>query len=223
MGSIYFLLWWFVLFFFGKKCRKEIFLMSIIGLVFAPMVQYMHLIDWWSPVFIHKTFLHIEDLIFGFSIVGISTSLYHVFVNSHEKKYKKLIPSKKYELVMWILGTFLLFGLFFVFRVHSFWTSIIALIFTFTLTIIKRHDLLMPMLLSGIFLTIIATPFYLYALYINPMWINQEWFVESLSGYGFWGIPIEELSWYFFIGLSFSALWEFMNGLVFIKTSKKKV
>jgi hypothetical protein len=197
--------------------------MSVIGLVFAPIVQYMHLIDWWHPAFVNSTFLHIEDLVFGFSIVGVSTSLYHVFINSTEKRYKKLTPSKKYELSMWILGMFLLFGLFFLFGVHSFWTSVIALLAMFVLVIIKRHDLALPMILSALFLTLISIPFYLYALHVNPLWINQEWFVGRLSGYQIFNIPIEELSWYFFVGLTFSALWEFMNGLKFISSTKKKM
>jgi len=82
---------------------------------------------------------------------------------------------------------------------------------------IKRHDLLLSMLVSGLLVTTIAIPFYIFALQIHPTWFQEQWFLNSLSGITIWNIPIEELAWYFLTGLTFSALWEFVFGMKFIK------
>ncbi len=220
--ALYFLCWWIFLFLWRKDYRSEMLTMGLIGIVLGPLVEFMHLTDWWHPLFIFNNFLiRPEDVIFGFSIAGVSAVIYQELRAIKEFQQNKLIPTKKYELLVLLIGLFTLFGLYIFFGVHSFWTSILCLITTALLVLIKRRDLFYSMFFSGILITGIAIPFYIFALHINPFWFQQEWFLGKLSGIFFLNIPIEELVWYFFIGLTFSAMWEFMNGLKFV--FKKRV
>lgn len=214
--AVYFLLWWFFLYFWKKEYRKEMFVVGILGLFSGPLVQITHLKDWWQPLFLYNNFpLKIEDLIFGFSIAGVGAVIYQEIRGLKEKKIKKLTPSIFTNFIFILTPFALFFSLFYFFGVHSFWTSVISLTMMALFVVKKRIDLFHSMILSGVFLTIIAFVFYTIALSINPAWFEQEWFLDRLSGIFVFSIPIEELVWYFFAGLTLSAIWEFVNGLKF--------
>jgi hypothetical protein len=179
----------------------------------------MHLRDWWNPVFLYNNFpIKIEDLIFGFAVAGVSAVIYQSLRSQEEKSFKKLIPSSKYEVLVFTVGIFILFGFFCVFGVHSFWTSILCSITIAIFILAKRPDLFMSMLYSGLLLTVMAWIFYIMALQINPNWFAQEWYLSNLSNLFIGRIPAEELVWYFFIGLAFSTVWEFIRGIRYIKS-----
>jgi hypothetical protein len=215
--ALYFLLWWIGLFLWKKENHREMFYIGLLGLIAGPLVQIMHLRDWWNPVFLYNNFpIKIEDLIFGFAVAGVSAVIYQSLRSEEERSFKRLIPSSKYEVLVFTVGIFILFGFFYVFGVHSFWTSILCLITIAIFIIAKRPDLSISMLYSGLLVMAIAWIFYIVALQINPAWFTQEWYLNNLSGIFVGSIPIEELAWYFFTGLTFSAVWEFVNGLAFI-------
>lgn len=218
--ALYFFLWWLLFFLWNRNIRTEMIFMSLVGLVFGPLVQFMHLKDWWSPNLILAGPVNPEDLLFGFAVGGVSAVIYQAIRSIRERRVQSLMPPVWHKLSMLIVGLFLLFGLFYFFDIHSFWTSIIALSATVGLILLRRRDLAFLMASSAVLITLIAIPFYIFALWINPFWFEQEWFMHNLSGFQLLRIPLEELAWYFFIGLAFSALWEFQNGLKLIKSRK---
>ena len=68
---------------------------------------------------------------------------------------------------------------------------------------------------------ILGIPFYVIGLVFDPNWIENEWFLEELSGIFIWKIPIEELVWFFMTGLSFSAIWEMWWNVRFLKENQR--
>ncbi len=220
IGSLYFLLIWFILFLFNKNDRKEQWILSIFGVILGPIAQEMHLVDWWNPQFIHTSFIHLEDVIFGFSVVGISAVIYDVIFVKKLRKLKKLQIKTAYFLISFIIAVFCLFGLFFIFSIASFITNIIAALVMFVFITIKRHDLVSSMLITGVILTLISLPAYLIGLAIDPDWISSQWYLDNLSGIMFMGIPIEEFVWFFTVGIGASALYEFAYGIRLVKKKR---
>ncbi|MEI8339737.1 MAG: lycopene cyclase domain-containing protein [bacterium] len=215
--ALYFFFWWVILFFWKKENRREMFYVGLLGLLAGPAVQIMHLRDWWHPVFLYNNFpIKIEDMIFGFAVAGVSAAIYESLREIGEKNDDNLVPSVKYQFLVFIVGIFILFGFFYVFGIHSFWTSILCLITIAIFILAKRPDLFLPMFYSGVLVTVIAWIFYILALQVNPEWFVQEWYLNNLSGIFVGKIPIEELTWYFFTGLTFSTLWEFVCGIRFV-------
>jgi hypothetical protein len=220
IGSLYFLIIWLVLFFFNKNDRKEQWIMSLFGVVLGPIAQEMHLVDWWNPQFFHDSLIHIEDIIFGFSVVGISGIIYDVIFVKKLRKLKKLRVKTSYFLTSFIIAVFSLFGLFFIFGIASFITNIIAALIMFVFITIKRHDLVSSMLITGVILTLISIPAYLIGLAIDPNWITSQWYLDNLSGVMFIGIPVEEFAWFFTVGIGASALYEFAYGIKLVKKKR---
>jgi hypothetical protein len=219
--SLYFLVIWIVVFLFRGGNGKEIILIGFGGAILGPAVQYMHLQDWWNPNFLLDYPVKIEDIIFGFSIAGISSALYEELFKVSEIKRSNILPSKKYIAVLLFTGYFLLFGLFFLFDAHSYNTSVMAAIGIGFLISYKRHDLITPIFITSIVLSLISIPIYLILLEFNELMFQEQWFMENLSNNLIWGIPIEELTWYLVVGIAFSCIYEFVYGIKFIKHNIK--
>ena len=118
-----------------------------------------------------------------------------------------------YAGVLAVLTAALIFVPFFVWRIHSFWTSVGGAVFGALGIAQKRADLLKPMLVSGLVMVLLALPFYWLGLQTNPNAIQEEWLLENLSGIFIWRLPIEELAWFFMVGFGFSAFWEMAAGV----------
>lgn len=184
--------------------------MSVIGIIFTlPIFQNMYVVDWWHPNFIFSSaYIKIEDLIFGFSLLGIISSVYSIL----KSKDIKLSESKSFTLmqkVIIIIVVFSIFlGLFYIFNLNSFWSSVMGASLGALVIFVKRPKFLKYAIMTGIFVLIIFTPVYMLSLYINPNFIKNEWMLNKLSGVMLLNVPIEEYIWYFFAGLGISALQE---------------
>ncbi len=223
LGSLYFLCVWLVILFLNKNDRKEQFLMSLAGALLGPFVQIMHLTDWWAPKFLFANNPHIEDIIFGFAVGGIVAVAYNVFfVKKYAHTRNSQNPSHYYIILLVILSMFALFGLFYFFNIHSFWSSIISCSIMFLFVAIKRHDLIVTMFVSGIIIMILAWPAYIIGLQMNPNWIESEWALTQLSGLRFFEIPVEEFIWFFFVGLGASAIYELVFSIRYVYRNSTK-
>jgi hypothetical protein len=218
-GSLYLLAIWFVIFFLNKKDKKEQILMGLPGLIIGPLVEKMHLNDWWHPSFIFNTPIKIEDLIFGFSVAGIISVGYETILRKEQWVYRRKKTSIKYLILLCIVFILILFGPYLL-GLSSFWTSVFSTLMGALLILRKRQDLLPSMLASGLLMVIIAVPAYLVGLMVNPNWIQDEWYLDKLSGIYIYKIPIEELIWFFMVGFGMSAIWELRYGVKFIKRKK---
>ena len=199
---------WIPLFIFNRKGRKWMFYMSLAGLILGlPFVQKMYIIDWWQPNFIFNSLIKIEDLLFGFSVVGSISSIYSLF----KSKDKELIQKKfllAHKIIIIIITFTIFFSLFYILKLHSFWVTIIGSSFGVIIVASKKISFLKYAFLTGVFLSVFFLPVYLLGIYFNPGFIQNEWFLTKLSGITFLSIPIEEFIWYIFAGLGMSALQE---------------
>ncbi len=184
--------------------------MSVIGIIFAlPIFQDMYVTDWWHPNFVFSSaYIKIEDLIFGFSLLGIISSIYSIL----KSKDIKLLESKSFTLTQKIIVIIVVFsiflGLFYIFNLNSFWSSIAGASLGALVIFIKKPRFLKYAVMTGIFVLVIFIPIYMLSLYINPNFINNEWMLDKLSGVMLLNVPIEEYIWYLFAGLGISALQE---------------
>jgi len=206
LSAVYFSFWWIMLFFFNKKGRRAMLLLSFVGLIFGPLVQQMHLVDWWQPHFIFNTVIKFEDLMFGFAVAGTISSIYTIIRSKFSAPQLKVSLLLKIILVAATL--FAVFGLFYLFNIHSFWSSLIGFSIPIFAAIISRPGLLLPMCMTGILITVIVLPGYLFGIYLKPAWVQNEWLLSSLSGKFFLGVPMEEFIWFFFAGVGLGAFQE---------------
>lgn len=179
--------------------------MSIVGLIMGPLVEVIHLKDWWNPNFIFNSFIRIEDILFGFSFAGVASATYLILSSKKIGNMKKS-ESVFYKIIVSALTPFLLFGLFFLFHFTSFWSSIIAMSLNIILICNYRSQFISEMLLTGFFILIIAVPGYFFGVFIYPGWIQAEWLVNHLSGITINTVPIEEFIWFLFAGTNIAAL-----------------
>lgn len=200
---------WFIVFLFNKKNRKRMVLVSVVTMILSPLVEQMHFIDWWQPHFIFNSYIKIEDILFGFSTGGVISGVYSILQSNIKNKYR---ISLKVTEKIWLVFIFLfsLFGLFYIFHVHSFLSSIIALSVSVVMVAYKNRKLLPAIFLTGIIMTAIALAGYLFAIFINPHFVAETYMLNHLSGILIFGIPIEELIWFFFAGIGVSAFQEIM-------------
>jgi hypothetical protein len=217
LASGYFLGWW-ILMWVKLKDKSELLVASGIGAVLGPLVQLMHTADWWQPNYsCGQCLVHIEDVIFGWTVAGLAAVIYNFLIEKGERPDKKLQGKWGYLAII-ILSSFAVsFGLFYIFRIHSF-ISVILASFLISLQIGGvRKDLVRPMVISGLLMMVLAYPFYLAGNLAIPGWIEKEWRLERLSGYRIGIVPVEELVWFFWTGVIFSCFWELIRGVRFRK------
>ena len=181
---------------------------GLCGMVLGLFAQQMHLIDWWHPNFIFDTPVKLEDVLFGLSVPGVAAAAYGVLRMKVPIRQQAVPAFLKMVLVATAL--FLLFGLFYLFGISSFWSSIASLCVSILFIAITQPRLLWAVFLVGMFLVVLAVPGYLFGIHINPHWIENEWWLSKLSGRFVFGIPVEELAWFFFTGAGLAAAKEIL-------------
>ena len=109
---------------------------------------------------------------------------------------------------------------FFIFRLHSFISSIIAFTVPILWIYFKRPDLIKNSLISGILITILAIPIYFILALEDPFWISKIWLFKPKI---FLYITFEEYIWYFLAGAFIGPLYEYWKEgkLVDIKPVRK--
>jgi len=185
--------------------------MSMFGFVMGmPFIQNMYIADWWQPNFIFDFPIKIEDLLFGFGTVGVISSLYSI-LKSKNRTPSKTSFSAKYKVIAVFCGFTTLFACFYILNLHSLWASVIGISVGIIFVVLKKPGFLKYAILNGILISVFFLPIYLLAIYINPQFISNEWFLNQLSGITLLTIPIEEFIWYFFTGLGISGLQEMLD------------
>ena len=174
----------------------------------GPLVQVMHTTDWWNPSYLSpNSVIHIEDIIFGFTVCGITSTIYDDLGNKTKFKMKQY-KSAIYMLMVVLVAFFATFTAFYIFKRSSFYSVMMAYTVICFGMLFLRKDLIIPMFISGLLILVASIPFYYIGLSINPAWITNEWYLSKLSGSLIFGVPIEEFIWFFFTGASFSCVWE---------------
>lgn len=195
-------------------------IMSLIAASFGPISEIWYFADYWKPeIVLPLPFIGgVEDLLFGFSIGGISAFAYEsVFVRGickcDEKKLRRewflLVFFAVIGLSMIILNNFL--GL------NSIFASSIGMIIVAALMLFKRPDLVLNALGSAVMVA--GTMFVIYYLGLEIFsgghaWMERIW---KLSGTSqgvvvFKHIPWTEMLWGLSWGLAWGPMYEFLVG-----------
>ncbi len=213
IGDLTLLIIWFVLFFLRKDTKKEMFAISLIfgfaGLVVDPIYSS----DWWHPLTITNTLPGIESFIFGFVVSGIASVIYEEIFRKKikvKKVNKKEDKERNFHLLLiGLLSVVLFFGSYFILRLNSFYASFPAFLVPLTIILIKRKDLVVDSILSGIILMIFSFLFYIVPEIIFPGWISFTWNFKMVSGLTILKVPIEDLIWFFLAGMLIGPLYEY--------------
>ncbi len=180
----------------------------ILGLLFTH--------DYWNPSYLISPFFPFEDFLYGIVFGGLTTVIYQYIFNV--KFLNKTTPSsRKMTLTLGLICILIMFISVSLLNVNSIYGQIACLLFVGIYTLIKRKDLLKHMLLSGVVVTLFTFIWQKIILLIYPNAVTDFWETESLLNIFYWGVPLEELLFAFFIGLSGSLYFEFSRGF---KTKK---
>lgn len=219
MGDGTLLVLWLILFFLRKDMQREMvhisFLFGIIGLIVDPV----YAIDWWKAVTITGTMPGIESFIFGFVTAGVASVIYSGSFNK-KVRIKKIKKLNLNLISLLLLGVVLFFISVFLLKLNSFQASFPALLIPAGIIWIKRKDLILNSIISGVFLTLISFVSYLIPEHFYPGSLNVIWNFEILSGIKIFGVVIEDLIWFFMTGLFIGPLYEYWQEGKLIKNIK---
>ena len=215
IGTLVLIIIWLILFFLRKDVRKEMLILSLVAGFAGLIVDPVYSSDWWRPLTLTNTMPGIESFIFGFGVVGIGAVIYEEAFN------KKLKTKKQFNIINYlfiaILTLILFFGCFFILKINSFYSSIPAFLIPLAVIFVKRRDLILDSLYSGILLTMLSIIFYAVPELITPGWITASWNFGIISKISILKIPLEDLIWFFLVGLYAGPLYEYLRGGKLVK------
>lgn len=205
---------WAVLFSIKKSQRKEMLAMGLIGAMLVPLQELWYTQDYWHPEYIGN-WPWIEDMLFGFFALGVSAVIYESLPFKHLKEIKKY---RGHPLVF--VSLVLLGGLGMVLLVpfmNSIYAASLAFFAAWAIILMVRRDLFVPSIISGLLVMGLSILTYRLLFIKAPNLINAWWELENISGFLVAGIPVEELLWFFTMGLFGGSLYELWKGIGFVK------
>ena len=212
IADLLFLAVWFALFFWRKNTRKEMVFMSFLFGFVGPIVEIIHLKDWWRPLTITGTAIGIEDFLFGFVIGGIATVIYEDIFKKKIRIRKFSKERKKIENVHFAIFFLSLLAIFFIgffLGLNTFQGSLITLGIGILIIWFKRKDLIIDSIVTGILLTLLLFVVYSLTELITPGWVHAFWYFENVPRIIFLNAPIDDIIWYFLAGALIGPLYEF--------------
>ncbi len=187
--------------------------MSLIFGFIGPFSDVLYTRDWWHPLTVTNTKIGPEAIIVGFAIGGIASVIY-------EDIFKKKIRTRRvsrsrkrrddlnFSIVLIISGGTLL-GAFFFLGLGSLLSTVLAFGIPAVIIWIRRHDLILDSLASGIFLLAVACFVYSVLQILTPGWIQAFWTFRYVPDITILSLPINDVLWYFLAGLFIGPLYEY--------------
>lgn len=216
IAGLILLILWFILFFLRKDIRKGMLMISLIFGFIGLIVEFVYVQDWWTPSTITGTNIGIEDFIFGFAFSGIAAVIYAVIfrkkvVMKRFSKNKELKKNSGFILIV-LFSLALFFGSFYLLNLNSFYSSLVALLLPAIIIWIRRKDLIISSLISGLLLMIVAFLIFILISYITPEWIYSIWSFENISKIIILTSPLEDIIWAFLAGVFICSLYGYWQG-----------
>jgi hypothetical protein len=210
---------WSLLFFFGKKTRREQIIMSLAGLVLAPAVLMVASSDYRAAGGDFSGFFGIENLIFAFSFTGTAAVVYEVLVGRRLApiRHKHLWgghPINWFASLVIILASWAAISLaaLWLFPVNSVYALMVGGLLVLTYIIADRHDLIFDALFSGLFMAVLVFGLeQLFFIQLFPTEAATLWQIDRLSGFLPGGLPVEELIWILIVGMAVGPVYEFVR------------
>ena len=187
---------------------------AIAGLVLEYLVW---TVDWWRPLTITGTKIGIEDVILGITNGGLGAVLYEIVFGKRTRALRKDSTVKRFfKKRQWLLWTPLLASvivgstIFWILGWHSFWATILSCLIGTVLIILLRSDLLPGAVFGGLSMVLVTLPVYKLLVFFFPGVVENFWLLDNLSGFLIWGIPVEDLGFYFAAGAFLAPFYEFL-------------
>lgn len=221
------LLPWAFVFIFRKDLRRQMLFMSFGTAVAGVALEYLvWTADWWRPLTITETRIGIEDVILGVTNGGLGAVVYEIVFGKRTRALRKdSIVKRFFKKKRWLLWVPLLASvivgstIFWVLGWHSFWATVLSCLIGAGLMVLLRSDLLTGAVFGGLSMVLVALPAYKLFASFFPGITGQFWLLDSLSGFLVWGIPIEDLGFYFAAGAFIAPLYEFLFEKKLVKLS----
>jgi Lycopene cyclase len=204
-----FLCVWLMLYLLRKDTRREMLTMSLlVGVVSICTLYFWYTIDWWHPKTLTGTRIGIEDFLIGFAGGGVMSACYEI-VSGIRYRYSGRTSYTVRALALLVFLALITSVFFYGFSVTSFWSTVLGLSIATAVMLFFRPDLIRNSFLSGVLSLLLVLPAYGFILYASPTWVSQTYDWRYLSGILVFGIPIEELVFWFLSGLFFGPFYEF--------------
>ncbi len=203
-----------VIFVFRKDLRSIVVKTGLLGGVIGIMSEYWYFNDYWSPpTILERSYLPIEDFIFGFGVTAVGATIYKVL---HKLQVKKTQPARKKQTLM-LFGEGLLLLLIFngILGINSILASSVIFILITLQMLFTRKDLsdqaiVTALILPGLAILVYAPLFRLFATgYIDSFFLLTN---TALGLVIFSSIPLTEVVWYFSWGLLAGTIFDYFRG-----------
>jgi hypothetical protein len=174
-----------------------------------PLIAGTYVRDWWSPIYMFpSSYFKIEDIIFGFIVTGVISSVYSCFKNKSKTKIESDSHSLIFKIGVVVLVFSFYLALIHILNIHSFWASIIGSSLVAIIAYAKKITYIKYAFYTGMSVVLVFAPMYMIGLYLNPDFVNNEWLLSNLSGVMVGGVPIEEFVWFLSVGIGLCAFQE---------------
>lgn len=194
-------------------------MMSLVSLPLGTFYEILYFQDYWNPASILSFNLGpvrilLEDFMFSFAMIGISSVIYRALSRKDLVKIEKPVNSLTTFAVIFVINAVVILSLFFLGLNSIFATSVAGLILAVYM-IIRRRDLLVNSLFSG--LAVMGLMFLVYfvgfRLTSNTEEIFQQiWFLyDQPLGLRFLGVPLTEMVYGFATGVCIGSLYKFVR------------
>lgn len=186
--------------------------MSILIAIVAP-VDTFFIPEYWHPVLLGSLLglpIDIFTILFGFCLGGISSVLYEELFKKTYRKFRKRHHDLKFLLIS---GPIILLLLKKFTELNFMIDVLIATAIMLAIITITRHDLIIDVLLSGIFFAIFYSIFLSIYIFLFPD-ILEAWNFEKFPQVLIFNIPHYEIVWAFLSGAFLGPLYEFSHNLL---------
>ena len=212
---------WLLLYNTKKGVRKKMLKASVMGGLSGFIAEYWYFNDYWQPpTLLGQSVISIEDFLFGFTITGISVSIYEC--TFAVKMVHSFANQRKLFGLLFLTGITFMMVFNVMLGINSIIVSCLAFIFFTIIMITIRFDLLKQAVLSGILTLLIVIPVYTLLFdVINPGYWDAHWLLAKTQlGITVLGnIPVTELVWYFSWGCFAGTAHSFASGKASIQTA----
>jgi len=208
VGSLISLAIWILIFLKRKDLRKEMLIMGPVVAIPSLLLEFfVWTRDWWRPPTITGTIIGIEDIILGFALGGIAAVAYQVALNKKTRKRKG--KKNTIQLILLIALSIVLGITAWSLHFHSSVVWLIAILPPTLILLSLRPDLIACSSCTGLFIMLGSIPLYTFLTLIEPNYFITWWMHQNLTGISLFAIPIEDLWWFFTLGMFIGPLYKF--------------
>lgn len=192
--------------------RRELWVSSLVTVPLGPIFQYWYLRDYWRPALLGPWPVGVEDLLFGFTAGGLGAVSYEVLFNrARVPRYGRQNPV---FFVLAFLGGLGAHALLVPAGVNSIYVSIAVFAAVTAFMLVRRPDLVVVALVSGLSLAVLMVAAYQGVLLLHEGLFTEHWMLDNLSGAFVLGVPIEEPLWGLGWGAFIGTAWKYGYGEV---------